>query len=139
MRASEVAVVRAEDRDLRDSAWRDGTKNGTDLPVDGFDQRVVERAIAPPHRPIGGDERLPLVFLEIVPLRKRLVPEIVGQIRRKLRDGVGSRVWRRPVEDAVDVVRVQPGDDQEERPRLVRGALPQVCDDAAGESPIVNL
>ena len=57
MCAPEVAVVRAEDRERRDIAWRDCTKNGTDLPVDRFDQLVVERAIAPPHRPIGADER----------------------------------------------------------------------------------
>ena len=76
-------MVRAEDRDWRDIAWREGTKNCTDLPVDRFDQLVVERAIAPPRGPIGADERLPLVFLEIVPLRNRLVSEIVDQVRRK--------------------------------------------------------
>ena len=110
-----------------------------DLAVDGFDQPVVERPIAAPHLPVRADEGLPLIGFKVVALRERLLPEVVDQIRRKPCGRQRSRVGRRSVEDVVDVVRIQPGDDQKQGlARSARAALLQERDDPAGERPIAN-
>ena len=139
MRAPVVAVVRGENRDRRDIARCEGIEDRPDLAIDGFDQAVIERAIAAPHLPVGAGEGLPLILLEIVTLRERLVLKVVDQVWREPHGCQRSPVRRRRCEDVVDVVGVYPGHDEEQGlARFVHGALLHEPDDAARECRVVN-
>ena len=58
----------------------DGIEHRSDLAIDGFDQPVVERAVAAPQLAVGADEGLALVRFEVVALREGLVLKVVDQV-----------------------------------------------------------